>query len=156
MKRHIAVATILLTFLLAAGSAQAATTDTITVTVSLQSVISVSVTPNTWNITPLALTDTAPSPMFTATVGNTATRLQIKATNAAGGWTLGSPPALDRFSVTVTSPPLTLTTANQTLAASVTANGSVNFNLTYAAPTDDSKGAGVAQGFTITLTASSP
>ena len=64
--------------------------------------------------------------------------------------------ALDRFSVTVTSPPLTLTTANQTLAASVTANGSVNFNLTYAAPTDDSKGAGVAQGFTITLTASTP
>ncbi len=156
MKHFSLILVMALAALLSAESADAATTDTITVTVSLQTVISVTVTPDTWTIGAIALSSTVGPESFSASVGNTATKLEIKATDGAGGWSLGGTPSLDQFSVTVASPPLTLTTTNQTLAASVAANGSVGFDLTYAAPLSDSQGAGTAQGFTITLTASAP
>lgn len=137
-----------------AGQAQAADTDTITVTVSLESIISVSVAPNTWTIGALSLGGSSGPSAFTATIGNVATKLEIMGANAAGGWTIGATAGADRFSVAVTAPALTLTTAYQTLAASVAPYGNQPFGLTYSAPTSDTNGGGVDQGFTITLKAS--
>lgn len=138
------------------GQAWAADTDTITVTVSLQAVVSVSVSPNSWNIGAIALSGTNGPQAFTATVGNSATKLEIAGSNAAGGWTIGATPGADRFVVAVTSPAITLTTAYQTLEASVAAYGNKPFSLTYSAPTSDTQGGGVDQSFTITVKASAP
>lgn len=138
------------------GQAWAADTDTITVTVSLEAVISVSVSPNTWNIGAISLGGSNGPQGFTATVGNSATKLEIMGSNGAGGWTIGATPGADRFVVAVTSPAITLTTAFQTLEASVAAYGNKAFGLTYTAPTSDTQGGGVNQSFTITLKASAP
>ncbi|MBP8132070.1 MAG: hypothetical protein KA184_21015 [Candidatus Hydrogenedentes bacterium] len=138
------------------GQVWAADTDTITVTVSLEAVISVSVSPNTWNIGAIALSGTNGPQSFTATVGNSATKLEIMGSNGAGGWTIGATPGADRFVVAVTSPAITLTTAYQTLEASVAAYGSKGFDLTYSAPVSDTKGGGVDQSCVVTLKASAP
>ena len=138
------------------GQAWAADTDTITVTVSLEAVISVSVSPNTWNIGAIALSGVNGPQAFTATVGNSATKLEIMGSNGAGGWTIGATPGADRFVVAVSSPAITLTTAYQTLDASVAAYGNKGFDLTYSAPASDTKGGGVDQSFAVTLKASAP
>jgi hypothetical protein len=138
------------------ASVRAADTDTISVTVSLESVLSVTVTPDSWSIGAIALSGTSGPSTFTATVGNSATKLEIVGADGAGGWTIASTPGLNQFSVTVTSPTLTLTKTYQVLAASVAAYGSKLFSLTYAAPSSDDKGAGVSQNFTITVRASTP
>jgi hypothetical protein len=136
------------------GRQAAAQTDSISVTVSLAEVVSVSVTPNAWNIGPIALSGTNGPTSFTATVGNTATQLDILGSNAAGGWTLADTPGLNQFVVSVASPAITLTTAYQALAASVPAYGSQDFALTYQAPSSDNIGGGVSQAFTVTVRAS--
>ncbi len=118
--------------------------------------ISVNVTPGTWNLSEVALGSSHGPTSFSAQVGNADTKLEIKATDGAGGWTLGSAPGLNVFSVTVTSPALTLSSSYQTLSPSVTANTSLGFDLTYNAPTSDDVGAGVGQGFDITVRASTP
>ncbi len=140
------------------GQAQAATTGTISVTVSLASEIAVTVTPSTWTVGAVSVggLPSAPSPLFTATVGNVATKLDIKGANGAGAWAIGAPAAADRFVVAVSAPAITLTTANQVLAANVPMYGSKTFTLTYQAPTIDTKGGGVDQSFPIVITASAP
>lgn len=138
------------------GSARAADTASISVTVSLEAVISVSVTPGAWNIGAIALGGTnGPSP-FTASVGNTATKLEIVGTDGAGAWALGAAAGADQFAVAVSSPAISLSKAYQTLSASVAAYGSKAFDLTYSAPASDTKGGGVSQNFTITIKASAP
>jgi len=140
----------------AAATVQAADTSNITVTVSLAGSIEVSVNPTTWNIGSIAVnSDSAPS-SFTATVGNVATKLEITGTDGAGGWTLGTRGAVDVFEVDVTNPALVLSKSYQTLAASVAAYGTKDFSLTYKSPASDDKGAGISQGFTITVKASAP
>ncbi len=136
-----------------AGQA-AAQTDTITVTVSLTETIEVSLDTNTWAIGAIALGSTNGPQAFTATVGNIETDLAIRASDGTGGWTLGSPAGADTFEVTSDTGASPLTTGDQVLSADVAAYGNVTFNLTYNAPTSDTFGGGVDQGFTITLTAS--
>jgi len=139
--------------------AQAADTDTITVTVSLESVISVTVTPDTWAIGPVTLGSTSAAAPFSATIGNTASKLEITGTDAAGAWVLDNAAGADQFAVSAVAAPdpaINLSTSYQVLAASVPAYGSRGFTLTYSAPTSDTKGGGVDQGFTITLKASAP
>ena len=136
------------------GKAWAAETDTISVTVSLEEVVSVSVAPGTWNIGPISLDGTNGPTSFTATVGNTTTTLEIMGANGAGGWTIDTPAGADQFEVAVSASAITLTTSYQTLDASVSAYGSKGFALTYTAPSSDSKGAGTDQSFAITLKAS--
>jgi hypothetical protein len=128
--------------------------QSITVTVSLESSISVSLDKTAWVIGPKGLGATAGPEAFVATVGNTPTKLEIKGADGAGGWTIGTPVGADKFEVAVTDPAITLTKVNQTLAASVAAYGTKSFSLTYKSPSSDTKGAGVAQGFAITVTAS--
>ncbi len=58
----------------------------------------------------------------------------------------------DQFRVEVEDPALDLTTDNQVLSASVDPYDSLGFNLKYHMPNADTKGAGVAQGFVVTVT----
>ena len=74
--------------------------------------------------------------------------------NGAGGWAVGDTSALNQFVVAVTAPALTLSGTYQALAASVVPYGSLDFLLTYTAPSADNIGGGVDQSFTITLRAS--
>jgi hypothetical protein len=136
--------------------AWAAETDSISVTVSLQSVISVAVLPHSWAIGGIGLNSTTGPQAFSATVGNTATKLEIMGANGAGGWTIGTSAVADQFKVAVSDPAINLSTAYQELAASVAAYGKKDFSLTYSAPTSDTRGGGVDQGFSITLKASTP
>ena len=137
------------------GQAWAASSDTIAVTVSLVETISVSVTPNSWNIGAVSLSSTSGPASFTATNdGNTTSTLDIMGADGSGGWIIGTPPGADRFEVAVTAPAITLTKSYQQLAASLGIGADQDFQLTYKSPTSDSKGGGVNQGFTITVKAS--
>jgi hypothetical protein len=163
MKNWTLLAAMMLGFCLWIGGGRAQATSilpagsgSITVTVSLVTETSVSLSPTSWAIGPITLNGTNGPSNFTATVGNSATKLEIKGANAAGGWTIGAPPAADRFEVAVTSPALTLTTDYQVLAASVAGYGSQPFALTFKAPTTETKGGGVDQSFAITVKASAP
>jgi hypothetical protein len=137
---------------------QAALTADITVTVSLAAAISVTVDPTTWVIGPVALNSTTTSPTsYTATVGYSATRLEIKGADVPSGWAIGPAPASNVFEMVVaTGTPVILTNGYQLLTASVPGNRYESFDLTYYAPTGDTFGDGVAQGFNVTLQASTP
>lgn len=134
-----------------AVQAQAANTGTISVTVSL-GVISVTLAPDSWNIGPILLSGTS-SESFTTTVGNVSTDLNIKGSNGDGGWAIGTAGS-DIFEVEVTGSGITtfsLATSDLDLAT-VAAGGNKDFNLTYKAPSEDTKGA-VSQDFIVTVTA---
>ena len=126
----------------------------ITVTVSLTETVSVSLDSNTWAIGAIALGGTVGPASYTATNnGNVAIDLTIRATNGAGGWTLASSAGAEAFSVAVASPAITLTTSDQALASNVAVSGTKGIALTYSAPTSDTIGGGVDQGFSITVSA---
>jgi len=146
----------LLCFLFLTARAFAGDTASISVTVSLESVISVSVTPNSWGINSISLGSTTPSQTFEATVGNTATQLEIKGSDANGGWVIGNSADSDQFKVNCTDPALSLLSTYQVLDSGIAAYGSKSFGLTYSAPTTDTKGGGVDQSFIISLKASAP
>lgn len=155
MKKVLWITTLMLALSGITGQAMAATTDSITVTVSLVESISVTLDNNTWTIGSVALSGTDSLATVTATNnGNVTIDLDIKGANGAGGWTIGATPASDVFEVAVTSPAISLTTSDQTLATSVATSGTATIDMTYNAPTADTFGGGVAQGFAITVTAS--
>ena len=155
MKWVIVVATLACVLALM-GQARAADTATISVTVSLESVISVTVNPSTWAIGPVSLGSTSAPVSFTASIGNTASKLEIKGTDGAGAWVLGATAGANQFAVSGTAPAITLSKTYQTLVANVAAYGSSGFNLAYSAPTSDTKGGGVDQSFTVSVKASVP
>ena len=136
-----------------AGNSWAATEDTISVSVELASVVSVSVTPNSWNIGPTTLSATSTQSCSAQNDGNVLIDLAARATNGANGWTLGNPAASDVFSVRYGAS-LYLTTSDQTCATAIGPSGTLPFDLTYEAPSGDSFGGGVSQAFLVTLTAS--
>lgn len=140
--------------LLASGApAWGASTDTITVTVSLEEVVSVSLDANTWTIGAIALSGTDSSPTFTATNdGNVVEDISILASNSAGGWTLGTAGA-DTFQVDETNSVTTLTTSAQMIASDVALSGTVTIDLDYTAPSSDTLGGGVDHSFTVTVSA---
>ena len=156
MKKVILMSVVAVCWIGMMGQSWAQTTDTIAVTVSLQSEISVSVSPASWNLGPVALAATAGPQAATATVGNTTTALEILGANGAGGWMIGATAGADQFRVAVPSPALNLSTSYQELDAGVAPYGSKVFDLTYYSPTSDTKGAGENQGFDITVKASAP
>jgi len=130
-------------------------TDTIAVSVSLFSSISVDLDQNAWNLGPMQLGSVSPWSPFTATAGNTKAKLEIVASNPAGGWIIGAAPNTDVFQVEVSSPTLSLTTSYQQLASRIPHYGNLGFSLRYYAPTQDTKGAETSESFTITVKASS-
>ncbi len=136
------------------GRAWAADTDTISVTVSLETLISVSVTPDSWPIGPIGLGGTnALASTTAANDGNVAETFDIMGSDGAGGWVIGTPADADQFEVAVTAGPK-LSTSYQQLVATVAAGADFVFDLTYTAPDPDTYGGGVDQSFTITIKAS--
>lgn len=157
MKRKTVVAAMVLCLALLSGQAIAGTTDSITVTVSLVEAISVSLDNSTWSIGPIALDGTDTLATVTATNdGNVTIDLDISGANGTGGWTIGTPAGADQFEVSCStcSPATTLTAVDQDLQDSVIADGTKTIDMTYTAPSSDSFGGGVDQGFSIVVTAS--
>ena len=154
-KRTLILVTALAAFALTVP-VRAADTGNIAVSVSLQGVIEVSLDENTWSIGAIAINSNSAPSTFTATVGDTTTKLEIKGTDGAGGWTLGTRGAVNVFEVDVENPSLVLSTSYQTLDASAAPYASVPFALTYKSPASDNKSALVTQEFTITVKASAP
>ena len=146
--------------LLGATQAQAAGTANISVTVSLGEIISVNLDAGTWPIGSIALSSVTESSAFTATNnGNVTENFAVKTTDAAGAWTIGGTPGANTFKVAADTSPyaaynITLSTSDATLASSIAPAGTQAFKLQYSAPTSDTKGAGISQNFTVTLTAS--
>ncbi len=147
------ILTLGLALLICGPPAWAATSDNITVTVSLEETVSVSLDVNTWTIGAIALSGTDASPTFTATNdGNVAEDISIRGTNSAGGWTLGTAGA-DTFQVDETNSVTTLSTTAQLIASDVAVSGTVTINMNYTAPSSDTLGGGVDHSFTITVSA---
>ena len=154
MRKAVLAMAVLLCSLALTGQAWAATSDTITVTVSLAEEVAVSLDTNTWVIGPITLGGSDSPATITATNdGNVAADLTIKATNGAGGWTLADSAGANTFSVDLASPAISLSTSDQTLASNVAADGTKAIDLTYNAPTSDAVGPATDQGFTITVSA---
>jgi len=126
--------------------------DVIATTVTLDAIYEVALAPDVWDIGAQALEHVTAFVTFTATVGNIATKLQIKAADGDGGWSLGTVGA-DEFRLEVEDPVLDLTTEDQVLGASVTEYEDLGFALKYHMPSSDTLGATVAQGFDVTVTA---
>ena len=148
-----AILTLGLILCVATASAWGGTSESITVTVSLEEVVSVSLDANAWSIGAISLGGTNTSPTFTATNdGNVAEDVSILATDSAGGWTLGTSGA-DTFQVDETNSATTLSTTAQEIATDVAASGTVAIDLTFTAPSSDTKGGGVDHSFTITVSA---
>jgi hypothetical protein len=154
MRKAIAGIIMMLCFVWFPGQAMAATSDTITVTVSLAEEVAVSLDTATWAIGSITLGGSDSPATITATNdGNVAADLEIRATNGAGGWTLAGSPGADAFSVDLASPSISLSTSDQTLATNVASSGTKSIDLTYNAPTSDTVGPATNQGFSITVSA---
>lgn len=159
MKRMFLVVVLIAGLFLIYSTSFAANTATITVSVSLQETISISLSPTTWNIGAISLGQNYESSEFTVSNdGNVAEDVSIKGSNGAGGWTLGTTQGADTFTLSADVSPyssynITVSTTDTTLVSNLSAGGSSNFKLQYGAPTSDTKGGGVSQNFTITLTA---
>lgn len=139
-----------------AGQGWAATSDAISVTVSLSEAVSVSLDTDAWNIGAIALGATVAGPTVTATNdGNVAADFSISGTSGAGGWTLASAAGANAFAVraAIGASTVNLSTSPQSLKTNVAPGGTAVFDLTYYAPTSDTYGGGVGQGFTITVSA---
>ena len=155
MKRTTVVAALALCLALLTGQAWAATTDSITVTVSLEEAISVSLDNDAWTIGPIALNGSDTLLTVTATNdGNVTIDLDIRGAGGNGGWTIGTPAGPNQFEVSLASPAITLTDVDQDLQNSVIAGGTKTIDMTYTAPSSDTFGGGVDQGFSIVVTAS--
>ena len=156
MKKGTLILVLALALVGVTGQAWAAETDTISVTVSLESVVSVSLDSNTWVIGPVAIGG-APSTSGTILAtndGNVTENFAIKASDGAGGWFLGDPAGADTFKVTETMNTIVLTTGDQPLATNVLKDDDVQLQLQYEPPTADTQGGGVDHSFTVTITAS--
>lgn len=155
MKKVLWIAALVLALSGMVGQSWAAMSDSITVTVSLIEEVAVSLDNNTWAIGSIALSGTDALATVTATNdGNVTIDLEIKGADGAGGWTIGAAPGADTFEVELTAPAISLTASDQNLVSSLATSGTKTIDLTYNAPTSDTIGGGVDQGFAITVTAS--
>ena len=138
-----------------AGQGWAASSDSITVTVSLTEEVSVSLDYEVWNIGPIALGGGPyASPAITATNdGNVAIDLTIAGTDGNGGWSLAASATDDAFAVDVNTGAVALSTGGDSLASNLAKDGTQGIAMSYSPPTTDSYGGGVDQGFTVTVSA---
>ena len=139
------------------GQAWAAEEDTIIVTVSMESVVSVDVTPAAWNIGAVS-EGGSNGEAFTATNdGNVTEDLTITGANGANSWNLGPAPGVDVFAVmldrSLPSEDM-LETSPVPLTTSLAPAAGYAFTLDYSAPTSDTQGGGLDHSFSITITAS--
>jgi hypothetical protein len=140
-------------------------TGTISVTVSMESTVAITVSPDGWTIGSVAFDEVTASPEYTATnTGNVDEDFTIKGANAtSGGWLIQTGPVGDDiFMVGADLDPndsydILLWTTDETLKNAVSfTNGTAVFKLQYSTPSGDTYGQGVAQGFVVTVTATGP
>ena len=123
--------------------------------------LSVSVNPTTWTLGIISLnTETDWDSFIAKNEGTVAEEFEIDGTNAEeGGWELKDTVGTDDFKVEVdknndSTSDFNLSSSKQTLVESVAQGADHDFKLKYYSPSSDTKGGGVAQDFTITITAS--
>ena len=140
--------------------ANAGPTDAITVTVTLSEILSVDVQPGAWAIGAIALNGTNTLTSCTATNdGNVAETFTINGANGAGAWANGAAIGADQFMLKASidsgaSWSIAVLNGGNVLKTPVAAGAGLPFQLQYSAPSSDTKGGGVAQGFSVTVTAS--
>lgn len=123
-------------------------------------VISITVTPDTWGLGPRALGYAGESGAFTLNNnGNVPADVTVKGSNGAGGWTLQSAPGTNAFTVETDrgddgSYETVLSSSEQLFINAMPVSANQALGLRYSAPTGDTYGAGVNQGFTVTFKAS--
>ena len=140
----------------------AAPTDTIAVTVTLAQNISVAIDVSAWNLANIDLSSASTSVLCTASNdGNVHENFAIKGANGAGAWAIAGSPGSDTFKIaaatnaTYDTWDIVLDAIGVPLAANVPKHGgTLQFKLQYSAPTADTKGIEVDQGFNVTVTAS--
>jgi len=159
MKRFYAILIFLGCSFIFSSTSFGADTATITVSVSLQEIISISLTPTSWDIGAISLGQSYESSEFTVSNdGNVAEDINIKATDGAGGWILGTTPGEDTFTLSADVSPyssydITISKSDTELISNLALGSSTKFKLKYSSPTSDTKGGGISQNFTIILTA---
>ncbi len=122
--------------------------------------LGITVTPNTWPIGSILLSQITESGTFTIqNSGNVAENFQIRGTDATGGWALSNAIGQDAFKAEADkddngSYDIILTLINQLLFSNISIGGAGTIGLRYSAPSGDTKGAGLAQDFSIIMTAS--
>ena len=142
------------------GRAWAAETDTIAITVSLPEIVSVSITPDTWNIGPVGFSEVhGPLAVTIENDGTVEIHVYARTTDGAGGWSSGpGGPTTNTFMIELTgglSSPLTLTTTDQVVEHCMTGFSNPNYEFTYYSPTGNSLPGG-DQSCTVTFTAVVP
>ncbi|MCX7047512.1 MAG: S8 family serine peptidase, partial [Candidatus Sumerlaeota bacterium] len=144
------------------GTQMSADTGAVTAVVGTLFVtqLGVSISPLAWTIGPTPLNAAVVSGAFSATnSGNLSEDFTIKGTDGAGGWLLQSAPGVNAYRVEMDkgrdgSYEFALTKSDQTLAQDMATSGAQTFGLRYSAPTSDTLGAAISQGFIITIKAS--
>ncbi len=143
---------------------QASAGTDIVVTVSLASVTSVSVTPDTWVIGAVILDETDVLAVSALNDGTEPINLTITGASGEGLWTIGATTDLNQFTVEAKNGTPALTTSDSIFltaspsatinVSSIAAGNSQDFSLEYTAPSSNTDTVGDPQGFTIVITAS--
>ena len=160
MKGKMMVIAVAAVCLLGSVSVHAGSAAGISVTVSLVESISISLDTGTWDIGAIAAGSTHESSAFTVTNnGNVTEDISVSATDGDGGWVIGSAAGADTFKLAADVEPysaydVVVSGDDTEVATGVAAGAAKAFKLQYSAPTSDTKGGGVSQDFTVTLTAS--
>lgn len=160
MKKALLIMSLLAVGMVIGATQAAAQEDQITVTVTVPTVLSVSLSPDTWAIGNVALSETAETEpdYFTATNnGNVTEDFSIVSGNSTN-WTCGAAAGNNTFAMEAKGGDLgdtwTAINTSKTLETDlVKTTGSVPFGLRFSAPTDTTF-IGVQQSITITVTAS--
>jgi len=137
----------------------AAPTDQISVTVTLSEIVSVDVQPGSWAIGGIALNGTNTLTSCTATNdGNVIETFTINGADGAGAWANGAAIGADQFMLKASIDagvtwPIAVLNGGNVLKTPVAVGAGLPFQLQYSAPSSDTKGGGVAHGFSVTVTA---
>lgn len=139
-----------------AGNVSAAASDSIDYQ---DTVVSISVSPDVWDIGPRELSAVVESGTYAvANEGNVPVDVSVRATNGANGWTLAAAPAHNAFQIEVDINDtgvydLVLNTGEQSFVEDIAVSGTVDVGLRYSAPTGDTFGADSAQDFAVVFKA---
>jgi len=140
---------------LAAGAALAAAqligTSEVPVTVALQEHVQVLPEPPTLDLGRVDLGETDIIQNVHCTVSNVNTSLWACVVDGPGGWTLGPAPGPDTYCITVNG--IAMTGEPQEVFPLVQAYGTATVPFRYFAPTSDSFGGGVDQGYALRIEA---
>jgi len=121
------------------------------VSVALREVVQAVAEPPTLDLGRVDLGETDILQNVHCTVSNVNTSLWAYVVDGPGGWTLGPAPGPDRYCITVNG--ITMTGEPQKVFPLVMAYGTANVPFRYFAPTSDSFGGGVDQGYALRIEA---